>query len=100
MVNVTYTDSSSDMIYTADDGTQYLYNLGDMSFGESCHPQFSSVKMADTTLSHRRHGPRLDHGSRCRSLLLWPVKTEECIINDLPVYGWCCRRVFPVVLLG
>ncbi|OWZ76014.1 amt family ammonium transporter [Cryptococcus neoformans Bt85] len=32
MVNVTYTDSSSDMIYTADDGTQYLYNLGDMSF--------------------------------------------------------------------
>ncbi|KIR41058.1 hypothetical protein I307_03240 [Cryptococcus deuterogattii 99/473] len=32
MVNVTYTESSSDMIYTADDGTQYLYNLGDMSF--------------------------------------------------------------------
>lgn len=37
MVNMTYTESSSDMIYTADDGTQYLYNLGDMSFGESHH---------------------------------------------------------------
>lgn len=40
MVNVTYTESSSDMIYTADDGTQYLYNLGDMSFGASHHPSF------------------------------------------------------------
>lgn len=44
MVNVTYTDSSSDMIYTADDGTQYLYNLGDMSFSESYHPQFSTLE--------------------------------------------------------
>lgn len=41
MVNVTYTESSSDMIYTADDGTQYLYNLGDMSFSESHHQSFS-----------------------------------------------------------
>lgn len=34
MVNVTYTPTSSDMLYTQDDGTEVIYNLGDIAWGE------------------------------------------------------------------
>lgn len=34
MVNVTYTETSSDMVYYPDDGTDaVLYNLGDIAWG-------------------------------------------------------------------
>jgi len=32
MVNVTYTPTSSDMLYTQDDGTEVIYNLGDIAW--------------------------------------------------------------------
>lgn len=38
MVNVTYTPTSSDLVYYEDDGTQVIYNLGDMAWGESHAP--------------------------------------------------------------
>ena len=36
MVNITYTETSSDTIYTPDNGgEQVIYNAGDMAFSES-----------------------------------------------------------------
>lgn len=34
MVNATYTPTSSDLIVTGADGTEYLYNNGDIAFSE------------------------------------------------------------------
>ena len=36
MVNVSYTDTSGDLVYFPDDGSdQVIYNLGDMAWSES-----------------------------------------------------------------
>nr|ODN89543.1 amt family ammonium transporter [Cryptococcus depauperatus CBS 7841] len=36
MVNVSYTETSSDLVYYADDGKRVLYNLGDIGFVLAC----------------------------------------------------------------
>ncbi|ODO08611.1 amt family ammonium transporter [Cryptococcus wingfieldii CBS 7118] len=36
MVNVNYTTTSSDLVWTDDDGTEYIYNLGDIGFVIAC----------------------------------------------------------------
>jgi hypothetical protein len=38
MVNVTYTPASSDLVYYQDDGTEVIYNLGDMAWSELLDP--------------------------------------------------------------
>jgi hypothetical protein len=43
MVNVTYTPTSSDMLYYQDDGTEVIYNLGDIAWSESFAPSVYSL---------------------------------------------------------
>ena len=43
----------------------------------------------------RLNGPRLDHDSRCRFLLLWSAQEEERALDDLgqhDVFGRCIVR--------
>jgi hypothetical protein len=42
MVNVTYTPTSSDLLYNQEDGTEVIYNLGDMAWSELHHPLVSN----------------------------------------------------------
>ena len=69
MVNVSYTGMGSDLVYNMDDGTQVIYNLGDMAWGESLLFLFSSLLFSSTTArdayehSHCRHGSRVDNGA-------------------------------------
>jgi hypothetical protein len=50
MVNVTYTPTSSDLVYYEDDGTEVIYNLGDMAWSESHAPHRRTVAVAPSHL--------------------------------------------------
>jgi hypothetical protein len=105
MVNVTYTPTSSDMLYYQDDGTEVIYNLGDIAWSESFDPIVYSLDRDETrrdplTTSPRVHGSRLAHDSRCGLLLLWSTQKEERLVNAVPLFSRNQCRHHPMGRMG
>lgn len=70
-----------------------------MAWGES-QLNTSGNKKKLTFPSPRLHGPRVDHDSRCRTILLRSLASEKRPLHDLPLHGWYRCRFIPMVLLG
>jgi hypothetical protein len=115
MVNITYTEASSDMIYTPDDGSDpVLYNAGDMAFSGS--PSFPHRRLSALTSVIAMTAlvwimvPGVGESdvklisfapfSRARPVLLWSFAPQKRLVHDLPLHGRYRGRLVPVVLLG